>query len=231
MRPEPIANSRTGPDPARRARQRDGRLDDLRREHLGGFLVVDGGGLLIPDTTADHAHRLPGRQPRCDAGTSRSPVSDTTPAPRSDSAIRPRRDDPNRGPPLCHSPEMDDVATGPRARSEGRAAGLASLVGVLVDLAFLGVYAAATAMIWATTPTCTTVTLGRWSAGVLIPILVPLLGVGAALLLCTLAARPHPGSGFWIWVIAAVLPAWFLIPALTSWAFGSWPQTGRSWCF
>ena len=145
MRPEPIANSRTGPDPARRARQRDGRLDDLRREHLGGFLVVDGGGLLIPDTTADHAHRLPGRQPRCDAGTSRSPVSDTTPAPRSDSAIRPRRDDPNRGPPLCHSPEMDDVATGPRARSEGRAAGLASLVGVLVDLAFLGVYAAATA--------------------------------------------------------------------------------------
>jgi len=57
----------------------DGRLDDLRREHLGGFLVVDGGGLLIPGTTADHAHRLPGRQPRCDAGTSRSPSATRLP--------------------------------------------------------------------------------------------------------------------------------------------------------
>jgi hypothetical protein len=28
-----------------------------------------------------------------------------------------------------------------------------------------------------------------------------------------------------------VLPAWFLVPALTAWSFGSWPQTGRSWCF
>ena len=132
---------------------------------------------------------------------------------------------------LCHSPEMADEATEPQTRSEARATGRALLVGVLVDLVFLGTYVAALAQIWATTPTCTTVTFGRWSAATLVAILVPVLGVAAALLLCTLASRPHRGYGFWIGVIAAVLPAWFLAPVLASWVFGSWPQTGHSWCF
>lgn len=107
----------------------------------------------------------------------------------------------------------------------------ALLVGVLVDLVFLGAYLATLALIWAATPTCASVTLGRWSAATLVAILVPMLGVAAALLLCALAARPHRGYGFWIGVIAAALPAWFLVPALSSWVFGSWPQTGHSWCF
>ena len=111
-----------------------------------------------------------------------------------------------------------------------RAIVLAAVAGVVVDLVFLIAWVIAVVMVWATTATCTRVEVGGWSSVyTVLAVGIPLLAVIGAFTIPTWAARGYRWQGFGIGVIAALLPAWFLIGTLPM--LWSVPVGSRTWCF